>query len=99
MSVLSLGEIRKGIEASRPRDPTQTRVLEQWLHGLENRFTDRLLPITGAICDQWGRISAIRPVSVVDGLLAATAMVHDLTLVTRNTADIAHTGVLFLDPF
>ncbi len=99
LSVLVIGEIRKGIELARPNDPVKARALEGWLAGLEARFGERVLPITPVVADQWGRLGAIRPLSTVDGLLAATAMVHDLTLVTRNVADVAHTGVRLLNPF
>ena len=99
LSVLLIGEIRKGIEQARSKDPVKARALEGWLTGLERQFGDRVLPITPAVADQWGRLSAIRPLSTVDGLLAATAMVHDLTLVTRNVTDVAHTGVTLLNPY
>jgi hypothetical protein len=99
LSVLVIGEIRKGIEQARSKDPVKARALEGWLTGLERQFGDRVLPITPAVADQWGRLSAIRPLSTVDGLLAATAMVHDLTLVTRNVIDVANTGVTLLNPF
>lgn len=99
LSVLVIGEIRKGIEQARSKDPVMARALERWLNGLAQRFEDRILPVTPAVADQWGRLSAIRPLSTVDALLAATALVHDLTLVTRNVADVAHTGVDVLDPF
>jgi hypothetical protein len=92
LSVLVIGEIRKGIEQARSKDPVKARALGGWLLGLEQRYGDRVLPITPAVADQWGRLSAIRPLSTVDGLLAATAMLHDLTLVTRNVTDVAHTG-------
>lgn len=99
LSVLVIGEIRKGIERVRPTDSAKARALETWLTRLEMGYGDRVFPVTSAVADQWGRLSAIRPLSVVDGLLAATAMVHDLTLVTRNGSDVAHTGVDFLNPF
>jgi predicted nucleic acid-binding protein len=99
LSVLALGEIRDGIERARPHDPVKARALEPWLAGLEQRFADRTLPVTAAVADQWGRMNAMRPISTVDGLLAATALVHDLTLVIRNVADVAHTGVPVLSPF
>jgi toxin FitB len=99
LSVLVVGEIRKGVEQARPKDPVKARALEGWLAGLEQMFGDRVLPVTIAIADQWGRLSAPRPISTVDGLLAATALVHDLTLVTRNVIDVAHTGVQLLNPF
>ena len=99
LSVLVIGEIRKGIEQARFKDPVKARALGEWLNGLEQRYGDQILPITQAVADQWGRLSAIRPLSTVDGLLAATAMVHDLTLATRNVTDVAHTGVVLLNPF
>ena len=99
LSVLVIGEIRKGIELARSKDPAKAHALEGWLTGLEHQFGEKVLPITPAVAEQWGRLSAIRPLSTVDGLLAATAMVHDLTLVTRNVTDVAHTGVALLNPF
>ncbi len=99
LSVLVIGEIRKGIEQARSKDPVKARALAEWLKGLEQRYGDQILPITTAVADQWGCLSAIRPLSTVDGLLAATAMVHDLTLATRNVTDVAHTGVVLLNPF
>jgi predicted nucleic acid-binding protein len=99
LSVMVIGEIRKGIELARSKDLVKARALEGWLTGLEHRYGDRLLPITAEVADQWGRLSAIRPLSSVDGLLAATAKVHDLTLVTRNVTDVAHTGVRLFNPF
>lgn len=98
-SVLALGELRKGIERIRPKDRAQAVGLERWLHKTEEIFGERVLPITGKIADEWGRISSIRPLPVVDALLAATAIVHDLTLVTRNTADVHDLGARFLNPF
>lgn len=62
-------------------------------------FSGRILPITGDIADEWGRMNAIRPVSPIDGLLAATAKVHRLTLATRNTGDVVGLGVQVLNPF
>lgn len=99
LSVLVLGEIRKGVERARPNDPIKARALELWLLGLEQKFGDQVLSVTSAIADEWGRLSAIRPISTVDGLLASTALVHDLILVTRNISDVVHTGVKLLNPF
>ena len=99
LSVLVAGEIRRGVEQARPKDPVKARALEAWLSGLEQKYGDRVLPVTTGVADQWGRLNAIRPISTVDGLLAATALVHDLTLVTRNVTDVAHTGVKLLNPF
>ncbi len=99
LSVLVVGEIRSGIERIRPSDPAQARVLDHWLKGLEATYIDRVLPVTAAVADRWGRLSAINPPSVIDCLIAATALESDLTLVTRNIQDLARTGVRLLNPF
>lgn len=99
LSVLVLGEIRQGIERKRPRDAQSAHHLEAWLKGLETTFSDRLLAVDAAVADVWGRLNALRPMPVADGLLAATAMVHELTLVTRNTDDFTGVRVGLLNPF
>jgi toxin FitB len=99
LSVLVLGEIRKGLELLRSRDPQQSKVLETWLDDVTEAFGERALPIESAIADEWGRMNATRPVPVIDGLLAATAKVHGLTLVTRNEIDVAGLGAAILNPF
>ena len=99
LSVLVLGEIRKGIELKRRRDPLQADLLEAWLDQIRMAFGDRALPVDATIIEAWGRMAARRSVPVVDGLLAATAKVHDLTLVTRNEADVADLGARILNPF
>jgi predicted nucleic acid-binding protein len=99
LSVLVAGEIRKGIELARRRDPAKAEALERWLREVDAAFGERILPIDRAITDEWGRICALRPVPVVDGLLAATAKVHGMILVTRNGADVAGLGAEVLNPF
>ena len=99
LSVLVTGEIRRGIELLRPRVPTKATALEAWLRDLYAAFGDRILPIDRAVADEWGRISALRPVPVIDGLLAATAKTNRMTLVTRNDVDVAGLGVSLLNPF
>ena len=100
ISSLTIGEIRRGIElALRRRDVDQAEALETWLQTVIQRFSGRILTVDTEEADTWGQISAIRPVPVVDGLLAATAMTHDLTLVTRNVSDVEGLGVRVLDPF
>lgn len=100
ISSLVLGEIRKGIELTRRRrDMRQADILESWLQGIAQMFIERILLVNTDVADTWGQISAIRPVPVVDGLLAATAKVHDLTLVTRNVSDVQGLGVNILNPF
>ncbi len=99
LSVLVLGEMRRGIERIRRRDPQQTAVLERWLEETALGFAGRILPIDELIAEAWGRTYYMRNVPVVDGLLAATAVVHDMTLVTRNISDIEGLGVRVLNPF
>lgn len=99
LSVLVLGEIRRGIERLRSKDPKQAYLLEDWLTGLEREFSDRILGIDIQIAECWGRISAYQPTSTTDGLLAATAITHGMVLVTRNVRHVAHTGVRTLNPF
>ncbi len=100
ISALTLGEIRRGIELARRRgDAGEAEILEEWLRTITERFSDRILSVDADVADTWGRMSAIRPASVPDALLAATASVHDMTLVTRNVADVEGLGVHVLDPF
>lgn len=99
LSVLVLGEIRRGIERVRPTDPAQARALEAWLNQVNRSFADRILPVDHAVADAWGRMSAARPLSTVDALLAATAKVNGMTLVTRNSADVRGLDISVLNPF
>jgi predicted nucleic acid-binding protein len=100
LSTLVIGEIRRGIDRLRPRDPKQADALERWLSRLAASYRDRLLPVTTQVAEEWGRMSATtQPPPVVDGLMAATASVHRLTLVTGNVADVARTGVPLVNPF
>jgi toxin FitB len=99
LSVLTLGEIRRGIESIRRRDDVAGGALESWLGRISDLHRERIIPLDRAIAEEWGRMNVPDPLPVVDGLLAATAKVAGLTLVTRNTADIAQAGVSFFDPF
>jgi toxin FitB len=99
ISVLVLGEIRQGIERIRPRDPVQARALEKWLLWVATEFGDRLLPVDEQVAAQWGRLGLNQPVPILDALLAATALVHDLTVVSRDEEGFRNTGVLVLNPF
>lgn len=99
LSVLVVGEIRQGIERLLRRDAAQAEVFQRWLAQLVDTFSDRIVPITTDVADTWGRLNAGDPLPVVDGLLAATALAHDWTLVTRNGRDVASTGVKLLNPF
>lgn len=99
LRTLVLGEVRKSIELARSRDAGKAVALERWLRDVETAFDGRVLGIDNAVSDQWGRMSAIRPVPVIDGLLAATALVNGLTLVTRNDRDVTGLGAAVLNPF
>jgi len=99
LSVLAVGEIRNGIERIRRRDDRSARVLDAWLRKLIAEHSDRILPIDEAIAQEWGRLSVPDRIPVVDGLMAATARVHSLTLATRNLKDVARTGVSCINPF
>ena len=99
LSVLVIGEIRKGIENLRPKDSAQAKAIESWLVAVNTAFGERILPVDRAVADEWGRLNASRQLPVIDSLLAATANVHRMTLVTRNIADIANLDVHVLNPF
>ena len=99
LSVLVTGEIRRGIERVRPRDPERAGVFERWLASIDIAFAGRILAVDRVVADEWGRLSALRTVPGPDALLAATASVHGMTLATRNEADIAGLGVPVLNPF
>jgi predicted nucleic acid-binding protein len=98
-SVLVLAEIRRGIELKRRQDAEQAAALDRWFAQMRTRIGDRALPIDEPIAEAWALLSVPDPLPLIDGLLAATAKVHGLTLVTRNTADVMRTGVAILDPF
>lgn len=98
-SIVVLAEIRRGIELKRRHDAMQATVLDRWYATMRAGLEDRVLPVTEPIAEAWARLSVPDPLPLMDGLLAATARVHDLILVTRNIADIARTGVPTLDPF
>jgi predicted nucleic acid-binding protein len=99
VSVLVLGEIRQGVERIRMRDQTQARALEKWLQSLSTEFADRILPVDERVADQWGRLGLRQPVPTLDAFLAATALVHDLTVVSRDEDGFRHTGVQVINPF
>src|SRR5262249_41673857 len=98
-SVLVLSEIRRGIELKRRRDPEQAKSLDRWFSQMRAGLADRVLPIDEPIAEAWAILGIPNPLPLIDGLLAATAKVHDLTLVTRDVSQIVATGVRLLDPF
>jgi predicted nucleic acid-binding protein len=99
LSVLVTGEIRRGVERARHRDPDRAAVFERWLENIGSAFAGRILPIDRAVADEWGRLSAIRTVPVPDALLAATASVHGMIVATRHEVHMAGLGVSVLNPF
>jgi toxin FitB len=99
ISVLTLGELRKGVAARRRTDPIAAERLGGWVDGIETLFVDRILPVDATAARIWGELSAGRSLPVVDTLIAATAIASGLTLVTRNTRDVAATGVPLVDPW
>lgn len=98
-SVVVLAEIRRDIELKRRSDKKQAEALDIWFAQMLTRLSDRVLPIDEPIAEAWAILGVPDPLPLIDGLLAATAKVRGLTLVTRNVGDIARTGVSVFDPF
>jgi toxin FitB len=98
VSVLSLGEIRKGIEILRRRSPSQVAAFEDWLERLTSDFDDKILPISQEIADNWGHLNASSSHPVIDSLLAATAVQFRLTIATRNVSDFPK-EILVVNPW
>lgn len=99
LSALVIGEVRRGVERLRRRDPDQANLYETWLDTVLRDYADRILPVDAEAAEEWGRLSVPDLVPVVDGLMAATAKVKGMTFVTRNTADVERTGAELLNPF
>ncbi len=97
--MLTIGEIRRGVESVRRRDPDSAAALDSWLARLNEIHCERIVPVDRPIAEEWGRMNVPDPLPVVDGLLAATARTLGLTLVTRNTVDVEGTGTELPDPF
>lgn len=100
VSVLTLGEIERGIARVRGRgDRQQATALERWLRDVEAGFEDRVVPVTLPVAATWGRQQYAQPLPVIDALIAATARVHGMTVVTRNVKDFEPAAVQVLNPF
>lgn len=100
ISVVTLGEIRRGIEKIRHRgDEKQAKLLEKWLHGLHRDYVGNILPLDEDIAEVWGRLRVPNHEHAIDKQIAATALIHDLTVVTRNVDDFSGCGVQLLNPF
>jgi len=99
LSVLVLGELRHGLALKRRKDPSAAAKLAAWIDQIETAHRARILRIDRRVARLWAELGVPDPVPPIDGLLAATALLHDLTLVTRNTRDVARTGARVLNPF
>ena len=99
ISVLTLGELRRGVERVRRRDPATADVLENWLGRTSIEFGDRIIAVDENIADRWGRLGTPDPVPAVDGLIAATALERDLVVVSRDRKHFSRIGVPHLNPF
>jgi hypothetical protein len=99
LSVLAVGELTRGATLKRRTDPKTADALQKWIARLTHLYGDRILPVTLEIAEEWGRFSALRPLPPEDALMAATAHVHRLTLVTRNVKNVAGLGVSLLNPW
>ena len=100
LSVISVGEIRRGVEAIRHRgDTRQARQLETWLTTVLKEFGDRILDFSHDEAQVWGRLRVPHPENAIDKQIGATALTHGLTLVTRNTAHFSGLGVTLVNPF
>jgi len=98
LSVVTLGEFRRGVARLRPRDPRHAEALDRWLAEIRRAFGTRILPVDQAVADVWGQMSVQRAVPMIDGLLAATARVHDLTLANGNLQDVEGLGAQVVNP-
>jgi predicted nucleic acid-binding protein len=100
LSVVTIGELRRGVELIRHRgDRAQALRLDRWLHALLNEFADCILPVDAEIAQVWGRLRVPRPENPLDKLIAATGLIHGLTVVTRNLKHFDGLGLKLLDPF
>ena len=100
LSVITIGELRKGVDVIRHRgDEPQAARLEKWFKGVTSDFTDSTLSFDEDAAQVWGRLCAPNPENPIDKQIAATALIYDLTVVTRNSAHYAPTGVRLLNPF
>jgi hypothetical protein len=100
ISVVTVGELRRGVELIRYRcDVRQANLLEKWLEALLTEYQDHILDINQDIAQLWGRLRVPHPENALDKQIAATALIYELTVVTRNHKDFVKTGVRVLNPF
>jgi len=99
LSVIVVGELRRGSILKQRSDPAAADALEKWIARLIQLYSERILPITLEIAYEWGRLSAMRPIPPEHGLLAATAHFHRLTFATRNTRNVEGLGISLVNPW
>ena len=99
LSIVTLGEIMKGIALKRRTDTRTAASLTAWLEQLRHDHRDRILPISDCVALEWGRLATERPRSMADGLIAATAAIHNKIIVTRNVDDFEDTHVPVINPW
>jgi toxin FitB len=100
LSVVTIGELRQGVERIRHRgDDARASRLERWLEQVSNNYQESILPFDEETAHVWGRLRVPNPENPLDKQIAATALIHDLTVVTRNTGHYAPTGARILNPF
>jgi predicted nucleic acid-binding protein len=99
ISVMVVAELQRGVELLRKRAPVRARELDRWVETTLRQFADRTIPVSGTVARTSGTLHAVRPLGWADAVMAATAIVHDLTLVTRNVKDFAGLDVRLLNPF
>lgn len=98
LSAVTVGEIQDGIEATRQRDASKAKEIEHWLDTVETSY--EVIPMNGRVFRRWAQLRFHNPnAAIEDAMIAATALVHEMTLVTRNTKDFRSFGVKLLDPF
>jgi len=99
LSVITLGEIMRGIALKQRTDARAAASLTVWLEQLRNDHAQRIFPISDRVALEWGRLAAQRPRGMADGLIAATAAIHGKIIVTRNVADFSDAGIPVIDPW
>lgn len=100
LSVISIGELRRGVELIRHRgDIEQAKLLENWLERLLSDYSEKILELDTVSAQLWGRLRVPNPENSIDKQIAAIALVHDLIVITRNITDFDSTGVATFNPF
>jgi predicted nucleic acid-binding protein len=98
LSAVTLGELQAGVERARVQDPVKAKVIESWIDALAETY--RILPMDGRAFRRWAQLMLGQPPELVaDAMIAATALIHELTVVTRNTRDFGKLGLTVIDPF